>query len=167
MKWNESGFTPLLCTYRLNWAPEDGEITLPSRHMICNSNPGGLRPSTLTLGHNTEFYKWMGKKYFCFFQTDATGNRTPNSSVKGSGANHHPRSPALSVFKRFCWKIIFSFGKKTEKNKINVSTLLCDLVKVYYFGVVCKKMTNTILQSRVYALSGFTPPKICDNVNMW
>ena len=23
--------------------------------------------------HNTEFYEWMGKKYFCFFQTAETG----------------------------------------------------------------------------------------------
>ena len=81
--------------------PEDGEMnemTLSSRHRIRNSSPGGLRPSTLPLGHvgshNTEFYTWMGEKHFCFFQTAETGNRTPNSSVKGSGANHYPRAPA-------------------------------------------------------------------------
>ena len=39
----------------------------------------------------------MGKKHFCFFETAETGNRTPNSGVKGSGANHYPRAPALSV----------------------------------------------------------------------
>ena len=37
----------------------------------------------------------MGKKQFCFFQTAETGNRTPDSGVKGSGANHYPRAPAL------------------------------------------------------------------------
>ena len=34
--------------------PEDGEMsamTLPSRHRIRNSNPGGLGASTLPLGH--------------------------------------------------------------------------------------------------------------------
>ena len=36
----------------------------------------------------------MGKKHFCFFQTAETGNRTPDSGVKGSGANHYPRAPA-------------------------------------------------------------------------
>ena len=41
----------------------------------------------------TEFYTWMGKKHFCFFQTAEAGNQTPNSSVKGSGANHYPRAP--------------------------------------------------------------------------
>ena len=44
-KWNESGFRPLLCTYRLNRAgkpPEDGEmsaITLPSRQKIKKLKP--------------------------------------------------------------------------------------------------------------------------------
>ena len=45
--------------------------------------------------HNTNFHTWMGKKHICFFQTAETGNRTPNSGVKGSGANHYPRAPAL------------------------------------------------------------------------
>ena len=40
----------------------------------------------------------MGKKHFCFFQTAETGNRTPNSDVKGSGANHYPRAPAPGAF---------------------------------------------------------------------
>ena len=31
---------------------------------------------------------------FCFFQTAETGNRTPKSGVKGSGASHYPRAPA-------------------------------------------------------------------------
>ena len=35
----------------------------------------------------------MRKKQFCFFQTAETGNRTPDSGVKGSGANHYPRAP--------------------------------------------------------------------------
>ena len=37
----------------------------------------------------------MGKKHFCYFQIAETGNRFPNSGVKGSGANHYPRAPAL------------------------------------------------------------------------
>ena len=45
--------------------------------------------------HNTNFHTWMGKKQFCFSQTAETGNRTPDSGVKGSGANHYPRAPAL------------------------------------------------------------------------
>ena len=47
--------------------------------------------------HNTDFHTWMGKKHLCFFQTAETGNRTPNSGVKGSGANHYPRAPAQPI----------------------------------------------------------------------
>ena len=50
---------------------EDGEMnemTLPSRHGIQNSSPGGLKPSTLPLGHggygNIEYLRVSGKKYF-------------------------------------------------------------------------------------------------------
>ena len=44
----------------------------------------------------------MGKKHFCFLQTAETGNRTPNSGVKGSGANHYPRAyaPHQTVLKK-------------------------------------------------------------------
>ena len=75
------------------------EMTLSSRHRIRNSRPGGLRPSTLPLGHGG-FPQYCvlhvdGEKTFSFFFQDAeTGNRTPDSSVKGSGANHYPRDPA-------------------------------------------------------------------------
>ena len=53
--------------------------------------------------HNTDFHTWMGKKHFCFFQTAETGNRTPNSGVKGSGANHYPRAPAHKAVLSQVW----------------------------------------------------------------
>ena len=53
--------------------------------------------------HNTNFHTWMGKKQFCFFQTAETGNRTPDSGVKGSGANHYPRAPAPQANNTRCW----------------------------------------------------------------
>ena len=59
------------------------EMTLSSRHRIRNSSPGDLRPSTLPLGHGGS----------------ETGNQTSNSGVKGSGANHYPRAPALKQVK--------------------------------------------------------------------
>ena len=52
--------------------------------------------SVTEASHNTDFHTWMGKKHFCFFQTAETWNRTPNSGVKSSGANHYPRAPALA-----------------------------------------------------------------------
>ena len=47
--------------------------------------------------HTTDINTCMGKKHFCLFQTVETGNRTPNSGVKGCGANHYPRAPAHYV----------------------------------------------------------------------
>ena len=35
------------------------EMTLPSRHRILNSSPGGLRPSTLPLGHGGSPQYWL------------------------------------------------------------------------------------------------------------
>ena len=75
------------------------EMTLSFRHI----RKGRARYLSVTEAfHNTKFYTWMGEKLFCFFQTAETGNRTPNSSVKGSGANHHPRAPARRLSRLTC-----------------------------------------------------------------
>ena len=65
--------------------------------------------------HNTEFYTWVGKKYFCFFQTAETGNWTSNSGVKGSGANHYPKAPAH--------KKIFSYSDISHAKSLNLHPL--------------------------------------------
>ena len=105
MKWNESGFRPPLCTYRLNWARrtswgwwDDWDDTVlqtqdskfePWRSEAEHATSRSRRlPAILT------FTRGWGRNIFCFFQTAETGNRTPNSGVKGSGSNHYPRAPA-------------------------------------------------------------------------
>ena len=103
-KWNESGFRPPLCTYRLNWAKktswgwwDDWDDTVlqtqdskfePWRSEAENATSRSRRlPAILT------FTRGWGWNIFCFFQTAETGNRAPNSGVKGSGANHYPGGP--------------------------------------------------------------------------
>ena len=54
----------------------------------------------------------MGKKQFCFFQTAETGNRTPDSGVKGSGANHYPRAPAHYMSQRILEKKALAVTKE-------------------------------------------------------
>ena len=104
-KWNESGFRPPLCTYRLNWARrtswgwwddwDDTVLQTQEFEIRASAVWGRARYLSVTEApHNTNFHTWMGKKHFCFFQTAETGNRTPNSGVKGSGANHYPRAHA-------------------------------------------------------------------------
>ena len=52
------------------------------------------------------FPRGWERNFFCFFQTAETGNRTPNSGVKGSGANHYPRAPAeIMVFRGAVYKL--------------------------------------------------------------
>ena len=63
----------------------------------------------------------MGKKHFCFFETAETGNRTPNSGVKGSGANHYPRAPALQT-KNHGW---FDAGLFIQKPSIKTTPAQC------------------------------------------
>ena len=108
-KWNESGFIGHFCAKLgqenllrmvrwLRWhCPPDTEFEIRALAVW-----GRARYLSVTEApHNTNFHTWMGKKHFCFFETAETGNRTPNSGVKGSGANHYPRAPAQEPLKSF------------------------------------------------------------------
>ena len=66
------------------WRSETEHATSRSRRL----------PTILT------FTRGWGRNIFCFFETAETGNRTPNSGVKGSGANHYPRAPAHCTYNR-------------------------------------------------------------------
>ena len=105
-KWNESGFRPPLCTYRLNWARRtswgwwddwDDPVlqTQDSKFEPWRSEAEHATSRSRRLPTILTFTRRWGRNIFCFFQTAEPGNRTPNSGVKGSGANHYPRAPAL------------------------------------------------------------------------
>ena len=138
MKWNESGFRPPLCTYRLNWARrtswgwwDDWDDTVlqtqdskfePWRSEAEHATSRSRRlPTILT------FTRWMGKKQFCFFQTAETGNRTPDSGVEGSGANHYPRAPALDVTRAKATGVKKSHYWHRQKNEQHVIGLFCQI----------------------------------------
>ena len=53
-----------------------------------------FKPWRIESEYATSWSRYIGLIHFCFFQTAETGKRIPNSSVKGSGANHYPRAPA-------------------------------------------------------------------------
>ena len=106
-KWNESGFRPPLCTYRLNWARRtswgwwdewDDTVlqTQDSKFEPWRSEAELATSRSRRLPTILTFTRGWGRNIFCFFQTAVTGNRTPDSGVKGSGANHYPRAPALA-----------------------------------------------------------------------
>ena len=98
-----------LCAHMLNWARktswgwwDDWDDTVlqtqdskfePWRSEAEHATSRSQRlPTILTFTHG-----W-GRNIFCFFQTAETGNRAPNSGVKGYGANHYPRAPARHVW---------------------------------------------------------------------
>ena len=99
--------------------------------------------------HNTDFHTWMGKKQFCFFETAETGNRAPNSGVKGSGANHYPRAPALEG-KQHKWLC--------ENNglKVRAAKCICHLRAISKHILASKpKCGNCLLKSKRLLPSGF------------
>ena len=57
------------------------------------------------------FTRGWGRNIFGFFQTAETGNRTPSSGVKGSGANHYPGAPAQCEMQL----VIFYFQKQNGR----------------------------------------------------
>ena len=99
----------------------------------------GLRPSTLPLVQGGSPQYWVshvdGEETFCFFQTAETGNRTPNSSVKGSGSNHYPRAPARHSRRKVWTRNQQTIGENSTSEKWwptvhDVSTTLNQLTCV-------------------------------------
>ena len=117
-KWNESGFRPPLCTYRLNWARraswglwDDWDDT------VLQTQDSKFKPWRSEAEHATSrsrrlptiltFTRGWGRNISCFFQTAETENLTPNSGVKGNDTNHYPRAPArMSLYKLTCYWLV-------------------------------------------------------------
>ena len=141
-KWNESGFRPPLCTYRLNWARRtswgwwdewDDTVlqTQDSKFEPWRSEAEHATSRSRRLPTILTFTRGWGRNIFCSFQTAETGNRAPNSGVKGSGANHYPRAPARPVSQTInkpnvlsmscvCWAKQANISKQTQ-----TSCLIC------------------------------------------
>ena len=105
MKWNESGFRPLLCTYRLNWTrrtswgwwdewDDTARQTQDSKFKPWRSETEHATSRSRRLPTILSFRSGWERNIFVFFQAAETGKRTRNCSVKGNGANHYPRAPA-------------------------------------------------------------------------
>ena len=107
MKWNESGFRPPLCTYRLNWARktswgwwDEWDDTVlqrqdskfePWRSEAEHATSRSRRlPTILTFTRG-----WGRNIFFVSFKPPRPGTE-PRELVKGSGANHYPRAPVLT-----------------------------------------------------------------------
>ena len=97
-----------LCTYRLNWARRNSWGWWDEwDDTVLQTQDSKFEPWRSEAEHATSRSRrlpqyWLShvdeeETFFVFFQTAETGNRTPDSGVKGSGANHYPRAPALQI----------------------------------------------------------------------
>ena len=109
--------------YRLNWARRTSwECWDDWDDTVLQTQDSKFEPWRSEAEHATSrsrrlptiltFTRGWGRNIFVLFQTAETENRTPNSGVKGSGANHYPRAPALNGKKHFA-----SFKSVSESNK--------------------------------------------------
>ena len=128
---------------------ENGEMTLPSRHRIRNSNPDGLRPSTLPLGHggshNIESIRFNGEETFCFFEIwGPEWGSNPRSPIFQAGSfNHCTRAPAqVTVYLRL-W--IDRDGHLDQSEAYDLSLLVREYRPWPYLSdVLCTKRGKTI-----------------------
>ena len=103
MKWK---FRPPLCTYSLNWARRTSwGWWVEWDDTVLQTQDSKLKPWRSEAEHATSrsrrfptilsFTRGWGRNIFVSFKRAETGNRTPNSGVKGSGSNQYIRAPAL------------------------------------------------------------------------
>ena len=121
VKWNESGFRPPLCTYRLNWARRtswgcwDDTVlqTQDSKFEPWRSEAEDATSRSRRLPTILTFTRGWGRNIFCFFQTAETGNRTPNSGVKTTTLG-----PPPSVLVRVWDGLISPYTSRSESQQL-------------------------------------------------
>ena len=109
--------------------PEDGEMiemTLSSRHRMRNSSPGGLRPSTLLLGHGGSPQYWLShvdgeETFFVSFKPPRPGTELRTlawkAAVLTTTLGPPPAGPAANTGYGACVGLI-------KENRINDSIFL-------------------------------------------
>ena len=114
MKWNESGFRPPLCTYRLNWARrtswgwwDDWDDTVlqtqDSKFEPWRSEAGHATSRSRRLPTILTFTHGWGRNIFVSFKPPGLGT-----------ANHYPRAPARMAERAKEKPAIFDFLIKME-----------------------------------------------------
>ena len=92
--------------------PEDGEMTLTSRHKIRNSSPevwGRERYLSVTEApHNTEFYTWMGKKHFVSFKPPIPGTEPRTLAWKAAVLTTTLGPPPINQSEDFTCAVLFT-----------------------------------------------------------
>ena len=114
-------------------------MTLSSRHRIRNSSPGGLRPSTLPLGHGGSPQYWLShvdgeETFFVFFKPPRPGTEPRTLAWKAAVLTTTLGPPPCSEKKSVntkhlydfiqCWTNVEDVGPTLYKCYTNVLCLL-------------------------------------------
>ena len=106
MQWNEWGFRPHLCAYKLNWASrpfwewwdEWYDTAIQTQDSKCE--PWRSEAELLHLGHGwskqNKILRVSGEETFCFFETwrSERGSSPPSTTFQAGSFNHCTRVPA-------------------------------------------------------------------------
>ena len=131
IKWNESGFRPLLCTYRLNWArrtswgwwDEWDETALKTQDSKLKPWRSEAKHVTSRSRGSPQYWVSRVDREETFFQTAETGKRTPNPW----------KATVLTTTPRPC-VMPFCLGNAVPRNTLceHVLTLSTRLSKYVY-----------------------------------
>ena len=173
-KWNENEMNRALghlCAH-IGWTgpgepPGDGEMiemTLSSRHRIWNSRPGGLRSSTLPLGHGGSPQYWLShvdgeETFFCFFQTAETGTEPRVLAWKAAVLTTTPGPPPICTRETWKHRVISWQNVRLPTDKMAtwwvvhyiVSTLEPSGEWISYYHDICLFNLNLISRTNDYA----------------
>ena len=138
MKWNESGFRPPLCTYRLNWARrtswgwwDDWDYTVlqtqdskfePWRSEAEHATSRSRRlPTILT------YTRGWGRNIFVSFKPPRPGTEPRSLAWKAAVLTTNPRSPTFQKGNfNHCTRAPFHWPDTITYNKIN--TFSCIII---------------------------------------
>ena len=171
IKWNESGFRPPLCTYRLNWARrtswgwwDDWDDTVlqtqdskfePWRSEAEHATSRSRRlPTILT------FTRGWGRNNFVSFKPPRPGTE-PRSVCSYFSSFEAGIANEISSFK---WRKIFPCMKKlaSPKKKCNWQSIYHELIYPFqWLFVWCKKWFNPQPFNRQILQSEFSPTWSC------
>ena len=104
-KWNEWGFKPSFCTYRLSWARKTSwgwwDEWDTTAFQTQNSK---FEPWRSEVPHNIDSLRVSGKETFCFFEAwrPEWGSNPRFPTFQLGSLNHRTRAPALLEIRRAC-----------------------------------------------------------------
>ena len=141
-------------------------MTLSSRHRIRNSNPGGLRPSTLPLGHGGSPQYWLShvdgeETFFVSFKPPRSGTEPRTLAWKAAVLTTTLGPPPESWEKTMpdCY-FIWYLNKNVAQRMLWIKTVILIILQMNtqwtLNGLSMISTTNWVASSRLHTINVFT-----------